>query len=150
MPRLTTPRRSLPLVPLLAALCVGPGLACNSSGPRAELSSPSPIARARATVALGERRDPTAVHKLVDLLEDPDQAVRMYAILTLRRMTGDDFGYRYFDREAERQPAVERWRAALREGRVAVRAGGAASPAAGGGGPQSAAHAAEQPAGNTP
>lgn len=150
MPRFATLRRWLPPLPLLAVLCAGPGPGCNSSGTRAELSSPSPVARARATVALGERRDPAAVHKLVDLLEDPDQAVRMYAILALQRITGEDFGYRYYDREAERQPAVERWRAALREGRVAVRTGGPAPQAAGGGGPQSAAHAAEPPAASAP
>lgn len=129
MHRFPTLRRSLPLL-LLAALCIGPGSGCSSGRTRAELSSPSPIARARATVALAEQRDPAAVHKLVDLLEDPDQAVRMYAILALQRMTGEDFGYRYYDREAERRPAVERWRAALREGRVALRAPGAAQPAA--------------------
>ncbi len=56
-----------------------------------------------------ERDDP----QLVRDLNDPDPAIRFYAIQGLRRLTGDDFGYRYYDDEPARAPAVSRWRAWL-------------------------------------
>jgi len=53
-----------------------------------------------------ERDDP----KMVAALDDDDPAVRFYAIQGLRRLTGDDFGYHYYDDEQARAPAVRRWR----------------------------------------
>jgi len=115
------------------ALWLSPG--CNSAAAqRARLASPYPPDRARAAVRLGEARDADAVAKLVDLLIDPDRAVRMYSILALERMCGQTYGYRYYDPAPQRAAAVERWRAALREGQVATRGSGpdgaAAAPAA--------------------
>lgn len=78
---------------------------------------------------LAEMGDRGAVHPLVELLEDPDRAVRMYTILALTRLCGEDFDYKYYEPEAERAAAVRRWRAALRNGEVTVRR--AAEPAAG-------------------
>ena len=49
--------------------------------------------------------------KLVVDLNDPDPAIRFYAIQGLRRLTGDDFGYHYYDSEAARAPGIARWRA---------------------------------------
>jgi hypothetical protein len=56
-----------------------------------------------------ERDDP----QLVRGLDDPDPAIRFYSIEGLRRLTGDEFGYRYYDGEDARKPAVARWRAWL-------------------------------------
>jgi hypothetical protein len=80
------------------------------------------LERAEATVRLAEAGDVGAVHKLVDLLDDPDRAVRMYAISALRRLCGDDLDYRYYDEPEDRAAGVERWRAALREGAAMARA----------------------------
>lgn len=87
---------------------------------RRELQSSDPVQRARAVVQVAEARDREAVHKLVDLLEDPDRAVRMYAALALRDLCDQDFGYRYYASPAERAVAVERWRAALRNAEIVV------------------------------
>lgn len=93
--------------------------ACDTSHPhRDRFASGNPLDRARATVEVSRARDLQAVHKLVELLDDPEPAVRMYAILSLRQLCGEDFGYRYYERAAMRGAAIERWRAALREGRV--------------------------------
>ena len=89
---------------------------------RRHLSSPNPLERAKAVVQLAETGDRVAVHKLVELLEDPDRAVRMYTILALTRLCGRDYGYKYYKPEAERAAAVRRWRAALRNGEIVVRA----------------------------
>ncbi|TWT46073.1 hypothetical protein RAS1_25200 [Phycisphaerae bacterium RAS1] len=94
---------------------------CNSAeGRRRALQSSDPVQRARAVVQVAEARDLEAVHKLVDLLEDPDRAVRMYAALALRDLCDQDFGYRYYASPAERAVAVERWREALRNAEVVV------------------------------
>ncbi len=71
-------------------------------------------------VAVTRTGDLVAVHKLVDLLDDHDRTVRMYAILGLRRLCGEDFGYRYYAVSAERAPAVARWRETLRAGTLTV------------------------------
>src|SRR5262249_19040992 len=69
-------------------------------------------------IGASEHADRDQVPRLVNLLEDDDPAVRMYAILSLRRLTGQDFGYHYYDSDAERAVAVARWRGALRRGEL--------------------------------
>ena len=68
-----------------------------------------------------DTRDRRAAQKLVDLLDDPSSAVRMYAILALRGLTGEDFGYRYYDSEGARAASVQRWRDGVRAGIVVLR-----------------------------
>lgn len=70
--------------------------------------------------------DVESVHTLVNLLEDDDRAVRLVASLALRRLCGDDLGYRYYDPPAQRAAAVQRWRDALRNGLPARPPGGSA------------------------
>jgi len=71
-------------------------------------------------VEVAERGEVEAIHKLVDLLEDSDKGVRMYAILALRRLCGVDHGYHYYAKERDRAAAVTRWRHALRAGEVKI------------------------------
>lgn len=102
---------------LLAAFgCAG------DAGRRAQLASDNPLDRATAIVQVYEARDRKAVQKLVDLLDDSSSAVRLYAILALRGLTGEDFGYRYYDNEVARVASVRRWRDAVRAGIVFLRA----------------------------
>lgn len=103
---------------ILAAALGTPG--CGGDARRAQLRSTNPLDRAAAIVRVAEGGDLRAVHKLVDLLEDDDGAVRMYAILALRRLCGQDFGYRYFDNVGTRSIAVRRWRDGLRAGSIEV------------------------------
>ncbi len=63
---------------------------------------------------------------MIGLLDDPDIGVRLYAIAALRRLTGSDYGYRYYAAHAERAAAVARWQAAARAGELTV--GNAADP----------------------
>lgn len=90
------------------------------SAGRSDLQAVYPPDRAQAVVRAAEMRDRDAVHTLVSLLDDKDSGVRMYAILALRRMCDEDFGYRYYAREDERAEAIGRWREALRTGEVQV------------------------------
>ncbi len=81
-----------------------------------KFDSTNPLVRAQAAIDAGATADFDAVPRLVDLLEDRDAAVRMYAIQSLRRLCGEDFGYRHYGTEVERKAAVQRWRAAVRAG----------------------------------
>lgn len=99
-------------------------LGCDTAAARRRaLAAENPFDRAHGVVRASEGRDMGAVHKLVDLLEDPDSAVRMYAILALQRLCGQNYGYHYYESEPDRAAAVERWRAALRSGEPVLRAG---------------------------
>lgn len=114
----TTHRRLLPA----AAFAIGSMLSCGGAPRQAEaLRSANPFERSVAAVRAAESGDAEAVATLVDLLEDRDPAVRMYAILALRRLTAKDYGYRYYAELGERVRAVARWREALRQGDVTVR-----------------------------
>lgn len=85
------------------------------------LQSDNALDRARAIVAATEDRDTVAIHKLVYLLDDQDIAVRMFAINGLRRLVGEDFGYRYYELPERRAEAVARWQEALRSNALTLR-----------------------------
>ena len=68
------------------------------------------IARAAAN---GDR---SAIPQLIEDLASDDAAVRFYAIDGLKSLTGQDFGYRYYDDDEQRQPAIARWQKWLQEG----------------------------------
>ena len=92
---------------------------CTSPAPeqRAFLASDA-ATRAQAAVESANHgsADASQTWALIGLLSDNDPGVRMYAILALRRLYGDDRGYRYYDGLAERLAAIERWRSAMAEG----------------------------------
>jgi hypothetical protein len=62
-----------------------------------------------------QNRNTADLGLLVRNLDDEDSAVRLYAIEGLRRLTGDDFGYRYYDDKEHRQPALDRWNQWLKQ-----------------------------------
>ena len=105
----------------LAALALLVACGCGGeAGRRAQLRSNNPLDRAEAIVRVYDTRDRRAAQKLVDLLDDPSSAVRMYAILALRGLTGEDFGYRYYDSEGARAASVQRWRDGVRDVAISV------------------------------
>lgn len=97
----------------LAALsgCGGPGGDIASG-----LTSEDPARRAQAAVEAGRacRRDLAGL--LVDRLTDNEPEVRLVAIVSLEKITGQTLGYRYYDEPACREQAVRRWRQWLAEG----------------------------------
>ncbi len=108
---------------LAAAVAVNVGLVGCDQGAvrRRQLSSNNPLDRTEGIVHAYQARDLRAVHKLVALLDDPNDAVRMYAIQALRRLCGVDYGYRYYASMAAREAAVVRWQQALRDGELTLR-----------------------------
>lgn len=47
---------------------------------------------------------------LVEALDSNDAAERFYAIQGLEKLTGETFGYVYYEEETARKPAIERWK----------------------------------------
>jgi len=77
------------------------------------LQSENPADRISATIQAADTGDHDVLPLLVDQLDDPDADVRLYAILSLRKLTGQTLGYRFYAEPAERAEAVARWRAWL-------------------------------------
>ena len=82
------------------------------TAPRGPLvvTDPDPSVKIPAFKKAVRKKDRAAVRQLVADLENDDPAVRLYAIGALRRMTGQTFGYQYYDGDEQRRQAVEQWR----------------------------------------
>lgn len=81
--------------------------------PKPVLTDPDPSSKIPAIKLSVQNKDPAAAAQLVKDLNSDDPAVRFYSIEGLRKLTGEDFGYRYYDDTDARQPAIERWKAWL-------------------------------------
>lgn len=78
--------------------------------PAPSLDSSDPGARIAAVQRLAAEGDGDAeVAKLIELLDSDDAAERFFAIGTLRKMTGETFGYDHSAAGPDREPAVQRW-----------------------------------------
>ena len=95
----------------LLAGSAGPVLTgCRPRAPRQPLRDTDPvfvIPAIRQTAEADRLRD---VPRLIALLNSEDAAVRLAAIGALRDLTGEDFGYSYWQDANQRAPAVDRWR----------------------------------------
>jgi hypothetical protein len=81
---------------------------CDSHGPRT-VDNPDLEAKVPAIEDAAKTHDRAAIPQLVKDLESDDPAVRFYAIRGLRSLTGETFGYRYYDSDDDRHPALVRW-----------------------------------------
>ena len=88
-------------------------LACAPPATEARFDSPNPAARMYAIEKAARTNDVSVIHKVVEQLDSDDPAVRLLAIETLRRLTGDQYGYRHDDPPVLRRAAIKRWVAAL-------------------------------------
>ena len=81
--------------------------ACAS--PPKGFDSPVPANRMQAAVDAAAEGDHTAVPDLIGLLDSDDSLVRMVAIRSLERLTGQTLGYDHAAPEWRRDEAIERW-----------------------------------------
>jgi hypothetical protein len=86
---------------------------CTAPRPPLVVTDPDPSIKIPAIKIAVAQKDRDAAKQLVKDLDSDDPAVRFYAIEGLRKLTGEHFGYRYYDDADVRKPAVERWRAWL-------------------------------------
>lgn len=95
---------------LLVAVIVGaltPG--CSAPRPERDVRNPNPAGKIPAYKEAVRERNLDATRQMVKDLDSDDPAVRMFAIVGLRRLTGETFGYRYFEDQHQRLPAIRRW-----------------------------------------
>lgn len=94
------------------------GLASCSSGRETSFESATPGARIRATTEAARTEDRSSIPHLIEGLESDDPAVRFLSIQALENLTGATYGYRYFEPEWDRRPAVDRWVEAYESGEL--------------------------------
>jgi HEAT repeat protein len=95
-------------------LAVGLVGGCFSPDPKS-LGSDSAPSAIPAIKDAADHNDRKAIPRLVQDLDDHDSAIRFAAISALKRMTGQDLGFRYYDGEWDRRSAVQRWRQWLKD-----------------------------------
>jgi hypothetical protein len=93
---------------MLAAITAGCGQ--RPGGLYQRLQSHQESELAQAAVDAGAANDRQAVPYLIEALEHEAADVRLFAITSLRRITGQDLGYRPWASPEERQAAIQRWR----------------------------------------
>jgi hypothetical protein len=79
------------------------------------INSDSPACAIPAIKAAAASNDRTAIPRLIEDLDNSDSAIRFAAIQALEKMTGQTLDYQYYDEEAARWPAVQRWRQWLKD-----------------------------------
>jgi hypothetical protein len=84
------------------------------------ITDPDPTVKIPAYKRAVRKQDPAALRQLVTDLESDDPAVRLYAIHALHSLTGERFGYRYYDADERRAEAVGKWRQWLAAGEIAT------------------------------
>jgi len=82
---------------------------CHEPAGPMTISNPDPSVKIPAIKEAVVTDDKAAAADMVKNLDSDDPAVRFYAIQGLQRLTGKDFGYRYYDDEDLRNPAVRKW-----------------------------------------
>ena len=92
------------------------------------LESEDPGVRIQTIRTAGDRKDRSVMPMLVRRLEDEDEAVRMFAIIALEKITGTRLGYNYADPEPPRARAVKRWRALINGDQTATQPGVTGEP----------------------
>ena len=80
-------------------------------GPRdfRSLANAAPHVRSRAATMGDGLPESVAVPALIDRLNDPDEVVQLSANASLKRRTGQDFGFKPWSNPAERAESIRRW-----------------------------------------
>lgn len=110
------PIRRFPGRLAISAACLAVGGGCFVA-PRAPASIDhyDPVVKIPAIKSITRAQDRSAVAQLVRELDNDDPAIRFYASQALSSLTGQTLGYRYYDDELRRRPALEAWRAWLEQ-----------------------------------
>jgi hypothetical protein len=95
----------------ILAVAISTALVGCAGGPKASFDSPDPLERtlALAETSRASNLSDAQLRQLIISLDSVDPAARLFAIRTLERETGETFGYRYYDPDYRRAPAVNRW-----------------------------------------
>ena len=93
------------------------GVGCTDTlGPKS-VKSRDPLLKVPGIKAAAESHDSTDEAQMVADLDSDDSAIRFYSIEGLRRLAGDDKGYKYYEDDDHRRAAVLKWKAWLAQRR---------------------------------
>ena len=84
------------------------------------ISSAQPDVATEAMNQAAKNKSTPAIVPLVKRLYAEDPVIRLSAIRALKDITGQDFGYRYYEPEVKRIEAIKRWQAWLVQQNLAV------------------------------
>ena len=93
-------------------------LVCGFTGCTDTLGTPSltsrdPLLKVPAIKSAAVNDDRSNEAQMVADLSSDDAAIRFYSIQGLSRLTGNTYGYHYYDNDEQRRAAVDRWKAWL-------------------------------------
>jgi hypothetical protein len=95
---------------LVLAICIlGSAVGCTASRDELSVGARDPALKIPGMKRAVREKDLRTTKQLVEDLDSDDPAVRFYAINALRRLTGEDYQYRYYDDEVQRKPALAKW-----------------------------------------
>jgi hypothetical protein len=92
----------------LAALLLCAG--CQAPRGPVDIHSDDPDLKIIAIQRAAATNNKQDIAPMVDELNSEDPAMRFYSIEALRRLTHDDLGYRYYEDDEQRAPAIARWK----------------------------------------
>lgn len=102
-----------PALAIAASACVAMAIAGCVASSEPGVASRDPAMRLSAMLDAAARKDEAAVPGIVSRLESQDPGERLVAINALHRITGETLGYDHAAPRAEREKAIERWRARI-------------------------------------
>lgn len=82
---------------------------CGRGRVKPAIASTDPTEKIPGIVRAVARQDLSQARHMVAGLSSDDPAIRMFAINGLQKLTGQTLGYNYYDGEAAREAAVQRW-----------------------------------------
>ena len=103
------------VIRLSILMVIGILVSCGQPATSGGFDSPLPAARLHALGQAARTGDRSDIKRIVELLDSDDAAVRLLAISTLERLTGETFGYRHYDPRWEREASIRKWVNAIRE-----------------------------------
>ncbi len=83
---------------------------CRPRPPRTPLQDRDPIFVIPAIHESAQATRYRDVPRLIELLDSDDAAIRLHSIQALRDLTGQRFGYQFWDPPAARRPSIDRWK----------------------------------------
>ena len=102
------------LIPLGVSLMMSSCASPNAGG----FDAASPGARSKAIQTAAITGDFSAIPRIVEQLDSDDPAIRMLAIESLKRLTGETYGYKHYDPAYVRNEAIVKWVKAVESGSV--------------------------------
>jgi len=92
-------------------------LLCGCQAPRGpvDIHSDDPDLKINAIQRDAATNNQKDIATMVEELNSDDPAMRFYSIQALVRLTHEDLGYRYYEDEDQRAPAIARWKEWLKK-----------------------------------